>query len=109
MLKNIRTGTNLPISSYGKQSSTGSGEYDILFDYTKLMEHVNGIYELSLHVADINSANTFVWNMGQIKLWFKEGLDDVDNTGISLEFKPKEEIHNIFDEEAPSKVILVSF
>lgn len=97
----------MPITSYGKKMDDGS--FDILFDYTKHMEHVNGNYRMSLHVADSNASSTFVWSLGEIKLWFKEGLDNVDNTSLSAEFAPKTEIFNHFEPEEDTKFILVSF
>jgi hypothetical protein len=50
------------------------------------MEHLNGEYELTVHVGDYRADKNLVWNLGNINIWFKEGLDDVTNAGIKTEY-----------------------
>lgn len=50
------------------------------------MEHVNGDYSLSIIATDILARNTFKWELGELKLWFKEGLENGDNTGVKEMF-----------------------
>ena len=35
------------------------------------MEHLNGDYELAIHVADFKAGSNLVWDLGTLQLWFK--------------------------------------
>jgi hypothetical protein len=52
------------------------------------MEHLNGDYEMSIHVADYRADKKEVWNLGTITIWFKEGIEDGSNNGIKAEYRP---------------------
>jgi len=56
------------------------------------MEHLNGDYDLTLHVADYRAEKSQAWDLGRIKIWFKEGLDEGQNTGIRTEYRTSEHI-----------------
>ena len=73
------------------------------------MEHLNGEYELSLHAVDYRADKSQLWNLGSIKIWFKEGLDEGTNTGIKTEYKTAQHIE--FTLPPPEKEIapIVSF
>ena len=60
------------------------------------MEHLNGDYEIKLHVSDYRAIRSEVWDLGTIKVWFKEGLDEGDNLGIKNEYKPDSVIEYYF-------------
>lgn len=49
------------------------------FDFSKAMEHINGDYEVQIHVSDYRATRQEVWDLGTISVWFKEGLDEGDN------------------------------
>lgn len=50
------------------------------------MEHLNGEYDLTLHAADYRADKSQTWDLGRIKIWFKEGLDEGTNTGVKPEY-----------------------
>jgi hypothetical protein len=57
---------NLAVNSYGSLDSK-SGLYDIQFNFEKeLVEHLNGIYDIEIHAADIRADSKNVWQLGQI-------------------------------------------
>ena len=37
------------------------------------MEHLNGDYEMTVHVADYRADKKVVWELGTVRIWFKEG------------------------------------
>lgn len=53
------------------------------------MEHLNGEYEMEVHVADYRAdGGNMVWNLGTISIWYKEGQDEGNNSGIKAEYEP---------------------
>lgn len=56
------------------------------------MEHLNGDYEMALHVADYRADKKQVWQLGNIRIWFKEGQDEGTNNGVKEEFRPQSHI-----------------
>jgi hypothetical protein len=50
------------------------------------MEHLNGDYELQVHVSDYRAIKQELWSLGIINVWFKEGLDEGDNQGIKEDY-----------------------
>lgn len=56
--------------------------YHITFDFSRAMEHLNGEYEVKVHVSDYRATKQEVWDLGSITVWFKEGLDEGNNQGI---------------------------
>ncbi len=83
--------------AFTKYATKHSGDLmSIIFDFSKDMEHMNGLHDMELHVSDNSAENTIIWQLGTINVWFKEGLDSGDNLGIKAEFKPREEIWHIF-------------
>lgn len=91
---------SLFINSYGKFNHE-SGLYQISFDVTKEMEHLNGEYEMAIHVADYRAEKSIVWNLGAITIWFKEGQDEGSNAGLKPEYRPLNEIHFSLPPESP--------
>jgi len=63
------------------------------------MEHINGIYDIWVHISDHFASNKIEWPLGEIKLWFKQGLEEGNNHGIKDEFVPKQEDWYVFAEE----------
>lgn len=51
------------------------------------MEHINGKYKVELRVSDIQADNTFVWQLGTVTLWFKEGVETGNNFGMKELYK----------------------
>lgn len=84
-LKKKSQSNNLYINSYGKLNAE-TGNYQISFDVTKDMEHLNGEYDMTLHVADYRADNRLVWDLGAVTIWFKEGLEEGNNVGIKPEY-----------------------
>lgn len=65
-------------STYGKLNPK-SGLYQLTFDFSKGMEHLNGEYEVKLHASDYRAIKQEVWDLGTITVWFKEGQDEGNN------------------------------
>lgn len=69
-----------------------SGNYEISVDVSKDLEHLNGDYEMTVHVGDYRADKSQMWNIGTIHIWFKEGQDEGSNVGIKSDFKTLEPI-----------------
>ena len=82
--------------------------YHVTFDFSKGMEHLNGEYEIKVHVSDYRATKSEVWDLGTIKVWFKEGLDEGDNQGIKNEYKPDKVIEYYFPPKQPEGSLIVS-
>jgi hypothetical protein len=55
---------NLAINSYATINSKG-GLYDIQFNFEKQMvDHINGVYDIEIHAADIRADSKTVWQLG---------------------------------------------
>ena len=52
------------------------------------MDHINGDYQMQLHVADYRAEKSVVWDLGNIRIWYKEGQDEATNEGIREEYVP---------------------
>jgi len=83
-IKQVSDDKTLEITSFGQKQKDGS--FEVAFKFADQMEHINGDYQLTLHAADIDAANNFIWSLGTIKLWFKEGVSEGNNLGIKPEF-----------------------
>ncbi len=46
------------------------------------MDHINGEYDMQIHVSDYRADKTIVWDLGEISVYFKQGVDDGNNQGI---------------------------
>jgi hypothetical protein len=60
--------------------------YELTFDVSKGMDHINGDYDMEIHTADYRAAKNLVYPLGSIRIWFKEGQDDATNEGIWEDF-----------------------
>jgi hypothetical protein len=69
---------NLRYNSYAKMNPK-TGLYQLTFDFSKSMEHLNGEYNLELHASDYRAIKQEVWDLGTISVWFKQGLDEGNN------------------------------
>jgi len=79
------------------------------FDFSKDMEHLNGEYEMQVHIVDINADENIIWDLGIITIGFKEGLDEGNNLGIKSEYQPNFIIKHIFPPAEPEKSLVVSY
>jgi hypothetical protein len=70
--------------------------------------HLNGDYELIVHVTDSRAEAPLAYNLGLIKIWYKEGLDEGSNNGVREEYKPLPVINFIYPPEQPQISLLVS-
>lgn len=66
----------------------GEDHLSFAFDSLNL---INGDYKLTL-VGHSGSGQTKTWNLGTVKVWFKEGLSDVTNNQIQAEYLPLKEL-----------------
>ena len=82
--------------------------YHLTFDFSKTMEHLNGEYEIKLHVSDYRAVKQETWDLGTITVWFKEGQDEGDNLGIKDEYRPDKVIEHIFPTPIPEGNLVVS-
>ena len=98
---------NVAVTSYGKLNKD-SGLYEITFSANKdIAVHLNGDYELSVHVADYRADTTLIYNLGDLKVWYKEGHDEGSNNGVRDEYKPLPVINFIYPPEKPQISLLV--
>lgn len=72
------------------------------------MEHLNGEYEIRLHVSDYRAVKQETWDLGTITVWFKEGQDEGDNLVIKDEYRPDKVIEHIFPTPIPEGNLVVS-
>jgi hypothetical protein len=100
-LKRKSNEKSLSINSYGKLNKD-SGLYEVSVDISKdLDQHFNGDYDISVHAADYRSDAPASWNLGTIKIWYKEGLDQGSNNGIQAIYKPLPSIDFTYPPEIP--------
>ncbi len=91
----------LAINSYGKYNKD-SGLYEVTMDVSKDFElHFNGDYQIAVHAADYRSDAPANWNLGTIKIWYKEGLEEGSNSGISPVYQPLPTIDFTYPPEIP--------
>ena len=50
--------------------------------------HLNGNYEIWVTAGDYRAESTIRWELGQIKIWYKEGHDEGSNNGIKADYLP---------------------
>ena len=43
---------------------------------------------MSVTAADYRADGSAKWDLGQIKIWFKEGLDEGVNNGVRADYRP---------------------
>jgi hypothetical protein len=98
---------DLRITTYGKLNAI-TGLYQITIDFSKAMEHINGDYSMEIHAADYRADRPEVWDLGTIRIWFKEGADEGNNQGVKDEYRPAQEIRYTFHPEQPEKSLVVS-
>ena len=68
-------------------------------DFSEQMDLVNGIYKVSLVALDQRASNNVEWELGEINVFFKDGLRDTNNQAMSSEYFPGKEIVSTFAEE----------
>lgn len=81
---------NLPVTAQAVHK--GEGVYELVFTFSEVMEHVIGEYDLSLVAADSFAAGAAKWELGSVKIWFKEGTEGGSNLGFKPKFQKQEEI-----------------
>ena len=65
-------------------------------DFAEKMDLVNGIYAVSLVALDDRALEKVEWELGEIKVWFKDGMRDTNNQGMSEDYFPGREIVSQF-------------
>ena len=65
-------------------------------DFSEKMDLVNGMYKVSLVALDANALGMAVWDLGQLDVWFKEGMLDANNQRMNEHYFPKKEILSQF-------------
>lgn len=76
---------NLPVTAEALHK--GEGVYEAVFAFSEVMEHVIGDYHLSLVAADSAASAPAKWDLGTVKIWFKEGSEGGSNLGLKPEFQ----------------------
>ena len=100
-LKKKSAERSLAINSYGKLNKE-TGLYEVTVDVSKdFDQQFNGDYQIAIHAADYRSDAPSSWNLGEIKLWFKEGLDEGSNSGVSATYRPLPNIDFSYPPEIP--------
>jgi hypothetical protein len=56
---------------------------------------------MTVTVADYRADAPAKWDLGQIKVWFKEGLDEGVNNGVSSDYRPLPSIEFTFPPVQP--------
>ena len=62
---------------------------------------MNGEYDMFVTAADYRADTPSKWDLGQIKIWFKEGLDEGSNNGVRAEYRPLPTIEFTFPPVQP--------
>lgn len=87
---------SVQINAYGKFNKE-TGLYEATLDVSKDFEqHFNGDYDVQVHAADYRAESPLNWNLGQIKIWFKEGMEEGVNNGIRADYRPLPQIDFTF-------------
>jgi Oligosaccharyltransferase subunit Ribophorin II len=98
---------SIQVNSYGKLNKD-SGLYEVTFDISKdFAEHFNGEYEMTITAADYRAEKPLSWTLGNIKIWYKEGLEEGSNSGIKAEYKPFPTIIFTYPPEQPQISLLL--
>lgn len=91
----------LPINAYGKYNKE-TGRFEATLDVSKDLEaHLNGEYDMFVTAADYRADAAAKWDLGHIKIWFKEGLDEGSNNGVRAEYRPLPTIEFTFPPAQP--------
>jgi Oligosaccharyltransferase subunit Ribophorin II len=69
-LKKKGTEINLSQNVYGS-FNVEKERFQFTLDIQNDLQHFNGDYELSLHIADFRASNKGVWALGDAAIWFK--------------------------------------
>lgn len=100
-LRRKSTEKSLAVNSYGKLNKE-SGLYEVSVDVSKdFDQHFNGDYEISVHAADYRADGPATWNLGNIKIWYKEGLEQGSNNGVQSTYRPLPNIDFTYPPEVP--------
>ena len=79
----LRKKASLFANVYANRYNKERGTYEITVDVANdLGEHLNGEYEIEVHVADARALQAEKWSVGSAQVWFKQGLDTGNNQGI---------------------------
>lgn len=96
----LRRANSLALSTNAKLNKE-SGLYEATIDFSRdITVHLNGEYQLTVHTADYR-AEPASWNLGNLKVWFKEGREDEINNGIKAEYKSLPVIEFVYPPEQP--------
>ena len=68
-------------------------------DFTEKMDLVNGIYRVTLVSLDNRTLEKVEWELGEVKVWFKDGMRYANNQGMSQDYFPGKEIVSQFPVE----------
>ena len=99
---------NVAINSYGKLNKD-TGLYEITVNVNKdIGVQLNGDYDLTVQAGDYRAEAPLVWQLGSVKVWYKEGHEEGTNTGIKTDFQPLPTIHFVYPEEKSQISLLVS-
>ena len=61
-------------------------------DFSEKLDLVNGMYKVSIVALDANALGMAVWDLGELDVWFKEGMHDTNNQRMNEVYFPKKEI-----------------
>lgn len=75
------------------------GWFSASIDLTKVLDQMNGDYQVTIVAADSRAQNSARWALGSVKALFQNGVDDASNLGIHDRYITKKEIINWFDTE----------
>jgi hypothetical protein len=105
-IKKRATPGALPINAYGRYNKE-TGRFEASLDVTKDLEsHFNGDYDITVTAADYRADSPAKWDLGQIKVWFKEGLDEGSNNGVRADYRPLPTIEFSYPPEQPQISLL---
>lgn len=97
----------LAINAYGKYNKE-SGRFEASLDVSKDLEsHLNGDYDLIVTATDYRADAPAKWDLGQIKIWYKEGLDEGTNNGVRSEYRPLPTIEFTFPPATPQMSMIL--
>jgi hypothetical protein len=101
-IKKRDTAGSLGVNAYARYSKE-TGRFEASLDVSKDLQaaHLNGDYDLTVTAADYRAGESLTWHLGQIKVWFKEGLDQGVNNGVSGDYKPLPTIEFTFPPAVP--------
>ena len=74
--------------------------YEITVNVNKdIGVQLNGDYDLTVQIADYRAEAPLVWQLGSVKVWYKEGHEEGTNTGIKTDYQTLPTIHFSYPEE----------